>query len=179
MDFLSYVTQEDNIDLIPTKKSGEGLDSIGLTIKFGNIELTENDFDNMREIILEQNGLSLGYIEEYRPDLEKKVAFLNRGNEGLTLQDEIFTFCSLMKISVNNIQDYSILQFRNHFEKLINLKEFDLYKPLLVSGQIELKHGEIKHYLYHSKKSGRYDSILTNLEDFAKTEAGKALQNQE
>lgn len=177
IDFLSYIFKKE-VSILYKQGDGEGLSSIDLGIRIGDIELTENDFDNMREIILEQNGLSIEYIEEYHPDLEKKLSFLNRSNESLTLQDEIFTFCSLMKISVNDIKDYSVLQFRNHFEKLINLKEFDLYKPLLVSGQIELKSGEVKHYLYHSKKSGRYDSIMTNLEDFTKDEAFKALQNK-
>ena len=177
MHLLNYITHEEDIDLIPVRKDGEGLDSIDLFIQFGDIKLNEKDFDNMREIILEQNGLSIEYIEEYRPDLEKKLNFVNRGEDNLTLKDRIFTFCSLMRIDVNHLVDYTILQFNDHFEKLINLKEFDLYKPLLVSGQIELKNGEIKHYLYHSKKSGRYEGILTSMEDFKNSEAFKALQN--
>jgi hypothetical protein len=53
-------------------------------------------------------------------------------------------------------------------EKILTVREFDLYKPLLVSGQIKLENGgDIKHYLYHSARTGgRYDSILQNVDTF-------------
>jgi hypothetical protein len=44
----------------------------------------------------------------------------------------------------------------------------NLYKPLLVSGQITLKNGgDVKNYFYHSKKGSRYESITTDADDFS------------
>lgn len=173
IDFLKYVTKKE-VD-ITYKYSGETptINNLSLKIIIGNQEFTERNFDDIREIILLQNGLSYEYIEEYNPELEKFLDFVNRGGSNMTFQDEIFTFCVLMKIGLKEVENYTLFQFKNLFEKLLTLKEFDLYKPLVVSGQITLKSGEIKHYLYRSVKLGRYDSIKVNKDAFMQTDVYK------
>jgi hypothetical protein len=167
IDYLKYATKKDNISIAWRENINlKGLDSISLKLIIDNIEISENDFDNIREIILEQNSSSIEYVESFNPEFEQFLKYNNEKSEGITLQDEIFTFCSIMHINIKEIQDYSVYQFKLHFEKLLTLKEYDIYKPLLVSGQITLKNGEIQHYLYHSKKSGRYDSVLIPKEKF-------------
>ena len=177
LDFISYITRVDDISIIYKQVPGEGLESILLKLKVGEKEFREDEFDDIREIILEQNGLSIEYVESYDPGLEESLRFANK-NTDMSFQDEIFTFCSLMRIAIKDIEDYTILQFKNHFEKLLTLKEFDLYKPLLVSGQITLKSGDVRHYLYKSKKSGRYDSILVDVEEFKQSDLMKAIDNK-
>jgi hypothetical protein len=173
IEFLKYVTKKD-IN-ITWKYDGETptINNLILKVIIGNQEFLEYDFDNLREIILQQNGLSFEYIEEYNPELEKYLDFNNRGGSNMTFQDEIFTFCVLMKTNLKEIESYTLFQFKNLFEKLLTLKEFDLYKPLLVGGQITLKRGEIKHYLYRSVKSGRYDSIKIDKDAFKNTDVYK------
>jgi hypothetical protein len=72
-----------------------------------------------------------------------------------------------MQKTVDDIKDYTIYQFNSQLERLGILKEFELYKPLEASGQIKLQNGsEIKHYLSHIKKAGRYDGILISKEAY-------------
>jgi hypothetical protein len=168
VDLMSYITKS-NVSLLYQKTGSDGHRSLNLKIKIGDVEIDENDFDNIREIVLQQNNLSIEYVEEYNPELEEHLAFLNRSRSNIDMADEIFSFCAIMKIGLKDIEDYTLFQFNNIFEKLVTLKDFDLYKPLLVSGQISFKDGGdggIKHYLYHSKKGGRYDSILIDKDTF-------------
>jgi hypothetical protein len=165
LDFLKYITKKE-VSISYREIGGEGLESIELQLIVDGQKLNEYEFEDIREIVLEQNGLSISYIEDYSPAMEEHLQFYNRKSEDLSLQDEIFTFCALQKMSVKELENYTIFQFKNSMEKVLVLKEFDLYKPLLVSGQIELKSGEIKNYLYRSMKNGRYDSIKVDVDDF-------------
>jgi hypothetical protein len=165
IDVLKYITKKE-VEILVRQKEGVGLDSVELQIKIDNFLFNENDFDNIREIVLEQNNLSIEYIESYNPELEVHLEFMNRNTADINFQDQIFTFCAIMKIPLSEVEKYTLFQFGNLMEKLLTLKEYDLYKPLLASGQITLKSGEIKHFLYHSVKSGRYDSILMNKDAF-------------
>jgi hypothetical protein len=163
VDLIRYITKIDNVYFKLGYKTLEGnaLDMIGITGYIDDVAFDENEFDVLREIILEQNCFSIEYVNEYNPQLEEKLAFVNRGSQDIDLKDEVFTFCSLSGMTVNEVSDYTLYQFKHHFERLMMLKDFDLYKPLLASGQIKLKNGDdIKHFFVHTNRTGRYDSIL-------------------
>jgi hypothetical protein len=173
VDILKYITKEDKITIKYKSVEGEGLNSVVLKIEIGDVEISEEDFEDIREIVLEQNGLSIEYVESYDPGLEESLIFENRDNGGITFQDEVFTFCALMHKTLKEIEDYTMLQFKIQMEKLIVMKEYDIYKPLISSGQITLKGGELKHYLYRSGKKGRYDSILIKKDEFLQGDMSK------
>jgi hypothetical protein len=166
IDILKYITKKEEIKVLYKRKDGDGLDSIELRLRLDDIEINEYEFEDIREIVLEQNNLSIEYVESYNPELETHLEFMNRNSSDITLQDQIFSFCAITKFSISEIEKLTLFQFGNLMEKVINLKEFDLYKPLLASGQITLKNDSLKHYLYHSVKSGRYDSIMMDKDTF-------------
>lgn len=167
LDFLEHITKTKNIKIESKLNDPQkGLDSNNLVIRIliDGIEISEYEFDEMREIILEQNGLSIEYVEEYHPDLEQKLALLEGGN--LSFEDEVFTFSMLTNKTLAEISEYTLYQMQNLMERYSTMKHFELYKPLEVSGQITLKTGEIRPYFYHRQKRGRYDSILISKNDF-------------
>ena len=167
LNLLKYLLKEDDMEF--NYKERENSDDFDIFIKAGDILITESDFEDIRAISLEQNGLSLEYVESYNPELEDKLAFINKDAPNVNFADEVFTFCSMMKKTLPEIENYTIYQFRNQMEKLITLHDYDVYRPLEVSGQISIKGGQIKHYLYNSKKSsGRYDSVLISKDEFVK-----------
>jgi hypothetical protein len=175
-DIMSYITKHDlgEIDLLYKKRENEeGIESIDLFLKIGEVIFNEDDFDAIREIVLRQNNLTIEYIESYNPELEEPLRFLNKDKESLSLADQVFTFCSIMKIGLSEIKGYSLFQFSNLMEKVLTLKEYDLYKPLLVSGKITLKNGDLKHYLYHStNKVSRYSELLVDSDSFMENNKG-------
>jgi hypothetical protein len=177
VDFLQYITKRKDIAIsqeIVTGKT-EPYAAFSVNIKIGDMVMTEVDFANLREIILEQNGLSIEYVEAYNPDFEETLIWQQK-RSGLTEEDEITIFCALAGVSIDEAGNYSVYQFQVHFERLGLLEQYRLYQPLLTSGQIELKSGNsIQHYSAHIGKKGRYDSVLTRLDSFMEQTKGLIL----
>jgi len=138
-----------------------------ITILINGTSFSEQDFDIIREIILEQSGLSYAYIEDYDPTLEELLQYENDKFD-LTFDDEIFIYCCLSKSSIKEVSDLSLYQFKKLFEREILLHAYDLYSPLEVSGQIKSKNGKeiVKHYLSKIGESSRYGSILVDKKEF-------------
>jgi regulator of sigma D len=169
VEYLKYITKRDSIK-VENRQINVNLeldvDNFDIRIMIDNTEISEYEFDILREIILEQNGLSIEYINQYHPELEQKLAQSMSFNN-LTFEDEIFTFSILMRKSLDEIGDYTSYQLKNLMERMFVLKQFDLYKPLEVSGQIKMQGGsEIKPYLYHEESKSRYGSILVDADKF-------------
>lgn len=172
IEFLKYITQEEDLNIVNNKdfnpQTDDPIDMI-LKIKIGDKLYDESDFDNMREIILEQNNLSIEYVEEYNEELEKLMKLSNT-NSDITFEDELFTFANMMNKIISELQSCTLYQIIDQIDRKLRLKQFDIYKPLEAGGTITLKSGgEIPHYLYHiDKKKGRYSSILINQDKFMK-----------
>lgn len=167
--FLKRATKIDEVSLSWMVENGlePTLENIIIRLKIGDVEFSEDEFENIREIILEQNGIGIDYVEQYHPELEKKMAMANRNDEKTYFKDEVFIFCSMTSKSIEEIKEYTLYQFKNQLEHMMILKDYELYKPLEVSGQISFKNGgEIKHYFTGLKKKNRYDSILIKKESY-------------
>jgi len=166
LDFLKHITKTQNVR-IETKlinpSLGFEISNFLIRIVVDDIEISEYEFDEIREIVLEQNGLSIEYIEQYHPDLEAKLISLG---SDLDFEDEVFTFAMLTNKSLDELKDYTLYQMQNLMERISTMKNFDMCKPLEASGSISLKSGEIKPYFYHYHRKGRYDSILISKDEF-------------
>jgi hypothetical protein len=166
IEFFKFVTRSENVTISENIDDVETLtiDDIYIKVTIDGLVIYEDQMEMVREMILKQNGISVDYIEEYNTDLEEKLKFLNKNND-FTFEEEIFTFCSMMKRTIHEIQEYTLYQFKNHMERLFLFIDFELFKPLEMSGQISLKDGKkgeiIKHYLSHiPQTTHRYDAIL-------------------
>jgi hypothetical protein len=172
IDFISHITHLD-IDEIhfgakenPMNK-GE-FDKFFLYLYIKGVEFSEQDIDNLREIILEQNGSSIEWVEDYKPDLQTRLDVFN-GNNDIDLKDAIYSFCALTNLSEKEVCEKTIFQFNARLEREMRLKDYQAFKPLEISGQVSAKNKKdelFKHYLSHIPKKGRYDDILLNLNTF-------------
>jgi len=171
--FLKIVTKVDDIQLLYPEKVST-LEELIITVKIGNVKFNEGDFEIIREIILNQNGLSVEYVEEFNPELEELLSFMNRKFDNLSFEDEVITFCSMLGKTIQEIEDYTLYQFSKHFERLILLHTHTIYSPLEISGQIKSKDGSeiIKHYLSPVLKNGRYSSIMSSMDDHPELKDG-------
>lgn len=141
----------------------QDLDGLTLKIMIDGVEFNEVEFENIREIILEQNDIGVDYIEQYHPELEAKLSIFRKDQDNINFEDEIFVFLALMKKTFEEVENISVFQFKRLLEKLMLLQDFEMYKPLEASGQIKLQNGaKIQHFLTHSGKKNRYDSILVD-----------------
>lgn len=134
-----------------------------------DVSYSEGDFDKLREIILEQNGISLDYINQYDPTLEEHLSFYRRKDNSGTFEENLFSFCAYMKLNINDVKDYTFYQYGKMMDRIGLLINFQIYKPLEASGQISTKGGDgIDHWTSHIKKRGRYDEILIKKDEFVK-----------
>jgi len=171
IDFLSYVTKE-NVEISIEEgviKSDNIFDKVSVHIMIGGKRFSEQDFDNIREIVVRQNGSSVEYIEEYNPELEQKLSFMNRNSSDIDFKDEVFSFCALTGMSEIQAGEETLYQFKHRFEREMIIKDYNLFKPLEISGQISSKSGNeiFKHYLSHiPEQQRRYGSILIEKNKF-------------
>ncbi len=171
--FLSYILRIPDIKITMHLKdecNQPSVESYYLMIQCGDYFLYEEDFDNIREIVLEQCGMSIEYIDEYAPDLEEKLLWMQKENP-LTFNDQFFTVVSLMSKNPSDILEWTLYQMFDVFDRKVVSKNFDLYEPLVKSGTVELKGGKLQSYLYHKRKKGRYESIMMSSDAFGKIES--------
>lgn len=172
IDFLKFITKKENIKYAYNITEGieDPLTAINIKVIIDDIEFTEMDIDNLREMILEQNGMWIEYIEDYNPGLEEKLKFMNRSSNGIDFKDELFVYSSLMNVPIQQLEDITLYQFKNQLERLVMIMDYELIKPLEISGQIKSKDGSeiVKHYFTHSIRNGRYSSIMMSENAFFK-----------
>lgn len=170
VDFLSLITHVPNTDIhLDMKISKMGITNV--LIKIGDAILSENGFEELREIILTQNGIDFDYVKAYDPELEAKMQVLKktRDVEYANFKEQVWTFCIILGKHPNDIQDYTLCQFNQMLERHALLLDYTVYKPLESAGLIKLENGTISHYLTHVKKKGRYDDLYVDKESFTKT----------
>ena len=127
-------------------------------------KFNELDFKNIREIILEQNGLNIEYFEEYNPRLEENLIVSNLHIE-YNMQDQIFSFASQFGKTIEEIKNCTIYEMKNLLESMAALQEFKMQAiPLTHVGE----EYEFKAYTKHLKNHGRYESILEDVQEFEK-----------
>lgn len=164
LEFLKYITREDNIEYryFYLDDNDDFFDGLKVEIIINGKIFTEQDFDIIRGIVLQQNGLSIEYVEEFDPSLEKLLIYAHNGMENITFEDQIYVFATLNHISIDAIKNYTLYQFKKHFVRSVLFLDYTLYNPLEVSGQIKSKTGEkiVKHYMEHMHEKSRYDGIL-------------------
>ena len=162
-----------NVKIEVFKRGNEELKSLDDAILFLNIDgiqFSEEEFENLREIILEQNGSDIDWVNQYDPSLEESLQWVQK-EYPLTFSDQIFTLSALFRSLPKEIGEWTLYQLVDMFDRTIILKQYELYEPLIVSGQVKMKSGKLQSYLYHKKKRDRYDSILMSQEEFGKLES--------
>lgn len=168
-EFMKYITKEDVSIIIEYKKYPvESIADFSFYMIVNEISYTESDFDNIREMILQQNGLSIEYVNEFDPTLEDSLAFINRKNNH-TLEDEVFAMSTGLCVPISHFEDYTYYQFKKQFDRLCLFIDYNTLKPLEASGQISFKSGGVNHWLHHFPEKGRYDSVLIGKSNFTES----------
>ena len=171
---LSYVTKTkldiNNVRFKLKQNPPKSIDDYeDIKIVINDVEINQSDFETIRQIILEQNGVSLKIINQYDPSLEEKLVYMQKGIEALDFDEEVFAFSIYMRLSLNEVKKYTFYQFKKSMERIQLKDQDDKFKPLEVSGQISFKDGShIPSWLSHVTEKGRYDSILVDKDKFIK-----------
>lgn len=167
IDFLSFITHvpKENIQL---KMMVSRMGIVVVSLNIGDAKFNGNEFEELRQIILKQNGIDFDYVKEYDPDLETKMGILRKGNnwEYANFEEQAFTLSLIMGKNPIELSDYTLYQFNKMIARHSLLIDYSAYKPLESAGFIKLKDGQIPHYLSHIKKKGRYDDLYIDKDEF-------------
>lgn len=150
-----------------------------IIIKYNDnaLKIDENMFDVVRECVLKQNGISLKSIEGYRADMEELKKSSVADKKSMSFSDEIFSFLAMsgMNMYSEGFQNYTIYQFKYHFNYLQQYIDYKTLYPLQASGQVKFGN-KIKYYLEPLNfNKGRYDDLLITGDDFAQTGIAKSI----
>jgi hypothetical protein len=165
---LRFITRSKNVDILFNVKDEMDLESYSFFIYINGIKLNETDFENVRELILEQNYINFDHIQQFDSTLEENLLIIYKGKT-ITMPEYIFSFSAKMQILPEDIKNkYTIYQFYNTIQRLQLIEDYKTFKALESAGFIKMQKGEIPHWLTHVPKKGRYDDILIPKETFIK-----------
>lgn len=160
---LKHITKAEDVAIEVLSMDEDFLKMI-LQIKIDGVSFSEEEFSDLREIILEQNGISLKYIEDYNPELEEDLKFLNRNqSQDYSFKDQVFAFAAILGKTIEEIKDCTVYEMKNLLESTTNLLMYKMQViPLTHVGE------EYKFIPYMAKigSRGRYDSVLMDVDKF-------------
>lgn len=136
-------------------------DNFNGVISIGDIDINETEFDELREIILEQNGLSIDWVNEYHPEMENHLSKMMSENP-ISIEDQIMICIALIHKDPKDIAEWTMYQMQHIFDRLVTLKQFEIFRPMVDKDSIK----QLKNYIYHHTKKGRYDDIKISEEAF-------------
>ena len=163
-EFLAHITKTDIEDIeFSSRNEGAPIENLLISLFIGEEIFTEAEFANIREIVLQQNGSSVDYVESYSSNLEKDLIFATRNMEQYSFNDQIFTFASLLKKGIGELKNCTLFQMRNLLDSMGAIETYRMQTiPLTHVG----KKYDFKHYMKTLKVRGRYDDILQDVNSF-------------
>lgn len=167
MSCITGIEKDEIIIDVQSDSDEASFSNIRVGINVGDVYIDESDFETLREILLIQNGLSLRFIEDYDPVMEQRL-LAKTSQDKSTDEDRILVFASLLGKTIKEIKDYTLYQFKFHFQRMAMVEDFRMYKPLEISSGAASKGSKIKGYYSMEKQQGRYDSILLDKDAFVK-----------
>jgi hypothetical protein len=174
-ELLKYITRCNCLEILymshfDTWNDIKNMNDFRIIIKIKDKQFDENDFNNIREIILEQNDISIDYVNEFDPTLEESLIIFYKSFESATFEEQQFSFCAYMKILITSVEFKSLTfyQFKKHMERIHLLLNYELLHPLVSSGQISFKTGKLESWISHIPNKSRYSDILIEKGKFEK-----------
>jgi hypothetical protein len=159
-EFMNYITHRRDIKF---SKETIGDTNFFITMKVGRNNFTENDFKNIREIILEQNGISIDFVEEYNEMLERDLEFLHKDIDKYDFKDQIFALGALLHKDIKDIESNTLYQMKNLLESASNLQAYLLQTiPLTEAGE----NYKFQQMIKHLGNKSRYAEVLKSDEEF-------------
>lgn len=134
------------------------------------LELNDEQFDDMKKIILFQNIHDyddMEMSEDFRRVIEEYYALKNKDVVLPTLEDRMMAVVVSSSYKLDELYKIPLRLFDSLFEYSVNKLEYQVNKLI-----VNLAHGEVKgfslsHWVYKTKKD-KYSEVFTNPQDLVK-----------
>lgn len=128
-------------------------------IRINDYVINADEFDDIRRIIILQNGIDfdidefLNYETEKR--LQKAQKDINKGNDIVTVEDYIDSLCLVLNVSEQTIMDMSIRKFWRLIKRHELHETYTIMKTGECSGMVKFK-DPIKHWMRSIEEEDKY-----------------------
>lgn len=128
-------------------------------IRINDYVINADEFDDIRRIIILQNGIDfdidefLNYETEKR--LQKAQKDMNKGNDTVTVEDYIDSLCLVLNVSEQTIMDMSIRKFWRLIKRHELHETYTIMKTGECSGMVKFK-DPIKHWMRSIEEEDKY-----------------------
>ena len=128
------------------------------------------DFENIRELICEQNLIELpdtSISKEVRDSLEKAREYRRKlsGSKPASLEDHVISLASATGWTLEYVYDMTVRKFKKSIQRLDNLIHYKIYLSASMSGMVEFKDKSfIKHWLSDIDENDKYGDVSVDLD---------------
>jgi hypothetical protein len=122
-----------------------------------------HDFDNIKEIILKQNGINHEEIfldEKIEQALKDAQEYKSKHSiKFADLEEQMITYHLYNGYDYEKIYNLTIRKFNKTIQRMMLMEDYKILKTAEVSGVVEFKE-EIKYFLSHIEPQGRFDGLV-------------------
>lgn len=139
----------------------------------GNI-ITSDQFDDIRRIIIIQNGIDFNIDEFIHRDTEmelKKAQDLVSGNDNATLEDYIDSVCVCMDLTEEKIKNLTIRKFWRYVKRISKRDIFNVMKSAESTGMVKFKE-PIQYWMCELDEEDKYKNVKTDAQSLKKMISG-------
>jgi hypothetical protein len=166
---LTYVLKNQAFDFFGDE-NGKIFIKIKVDLK-NEVILNEKDFDDIKNIILTQNAISI-VDNKLHPDLQQElednIQFLAKlqGNKDGDISEQVISYkCKMGFESYKPIKEMTVYQFRKELARLDLITDYQIYKTAEMSGMVTFKK-PIPHWHSHISDTPDYSGLLMSKEEF-------------
>ena len=135
-----------------------------------SIPFTETDFEEIRDIICNQN-LIIRPDERMQKDVRDKIEEVRRykekisGNKPASFEDNILSLVASSSMSLEEVYNMPIRKFIKLLRRIDAKLHYEIYLGAAMSGMVEFKDKSIlRHWMSDLEKENKYDDVMLDLD---------------
>ncbi len=136
--------------------------------------ITADQFDDIRKIIILQNGIDFDIDEFIHHDTEQELEKAHESlsaNEKSTLEDYIDSICVYLSLTEEKVKDLSIRKFWRYVKRISKRDIFNIMKSAESTGFIKFKE-PIQYWMCELDQGDKYKDIKTDTQSLKKMISG-------
>lgn len=139
-----------------------------------DIEITPEQFDDIRRIIILQNGIDFDIDEFINRDTEEallKAQNATSGKDNSTLEDYVDSVCLAMGVTEDDVKKMSIRKFWRYVKRISKRDVFNTMKSAESSGMVKFKE-PIEYWMSDIETKDKFKEVKTDTQSLQKMISG-------
>lgn len=142
--------------------------------KINGIKITDDQFDDIRRIIIIQNGIDFDIDEFLHYDTEQELLKAQdavSGKEKASLEDYIDSVCVGMDLSEDKVRELTIRKFWRYVKRISKRDVFNVMKSAESSGMVKFKE-PVQYWMCELDDGDKFKDVKTDSQSLQKMISG-------